>query len=181
MTITARRAAESEGLIVLSALLIGYLQRCHRISEIDGPHDWPEINMKGGNVAHRGLARLFGWDHGTSDEEIAKAKGRLNVERSMGRVQARVTNTFWDLEDAGVNGENGDEGIAALRRAGSQWTIEVATGLAETGAGGESEQWEAKDHQTARRVAERAAAEMGVNQGRQEPEGRWLRLTRTRR
>lgn len=179
-TITARRAAECEGLLVLSKLLVGYLDVKYGIQEINGPYDWPEINLKEGRVAHRGMRMMFGWDHKETDRAIEEAQKRLNVEDSVLKIHTRLFEIFCQREEAEGRmeawHENEDQGAweAGVREAAGEWRVDISKHGDERRS--HENQWEAKDAQTALRVVERAATEHGVKQGEQEPGGHWLTL-----
>ena len=184
-TITARQAAECEGLLVLSELLVRYLDVKYGIQGIDGPYDWPEINLKEGRVARRGMRRMFGRDHKEMDRAIEEAQKRRNVEDSVLKIRTRLFEIFCQREEAEGRmeawDENEEQGAweAGVREAAGEWRVDISKHGDERRS--HENQWEAKDAETALRVVERAVTEHGVKQGKQEPGGHWLTLNPRKR
>ena len=174
--VTARRAAESEGLLVLCQVLREYISHQYGLPEIDGPYDWPEINLKKGQVAHRGIRRLYGWDTTEVDKAIKQARKRKNVEQSLVEVRQRVDKTFWEMKE---EWETQEEAEKAFSKAGGMWQIRVVKAKRE--CGNEENTWETKDAWTAERAAERAVKECGVRREKGEPGGSHLRMTQVER
>ena len=122
-------------------------------------------------MSHLGMHRWWGRNRREEEEEVKAAKNRLNAERAVGKIMAlmnerimqRLERADWEMTTE-----------EAFREEGKDWTLETLRARPRTGS--RSDKWEVKDCKTAMRVRDRASTELGVQGGKEEEGGRWMRL-----